>query len=264
MHITITGNLGSGKSTVARLLSEKYNFEVYSTGKVQRELAKQMNLSTLEFNQLMMNDRSYDNMIDNETARISRENRDKNIIFDSRLAWHFVEFSFKVFVTVSLEVAASRVMNDQRGAVEKYSSIEEAKALLAERAYTERIRYKDIYNLNYMDFSNYNLVIDATYCDPETIADIIYEEARDFYNNPHRTNKRLVSPKSLNFNDFNEEDDKIRLEDMIKSIRGIGLLKERILKVKEEEKGFLVTDDLDLAKAALLAGVDYVQIELAD
>ena len=106
MHITITGNLGSGKSTIARIISEKYNFEIYSTGKVQRELAKQMNLSTLELNQLMMSDRKYDKMIDDATARISRENKDKNIIFDSRLAWHFVEYSFKVFVSVSLDVAA--------------------------------------------------------------------------------------------------------------------------------------------------------------
>ena len=115
MHITITGNLGSGKSTVGKLLSEKYGFEIYSTGKVQRELARQMNLSTLELNQLMMSDRKYDHMIDDETARISRENKDKNIIFDSRLAWHFVEESYKVFVSVNLDVAAERIMKDQEG-----------------------------------------------------------------------------------------------------------------------------------------------------
>ncbi|NLC18922.1 MAG: dephospho-CoA kinase, partial [Clostridiales bacterium] len=150
MHITITGNLGSGKSTICRLMSDKYGFEVYSTGKIQRELARQMNMTTLELNQLMCSDKKYDNMIDDETARISRENRDKDIIFDSRLAWHFVEYSFKVFVSVSLDVAAERVMKDQRGNVESYSSLEEARKLLAERATTERKRYKEIYNLNYM------------------------------------------------------------------------------------------------------------------
>ncbi len=181
MHITITGNLGSGKSTVARLLSEKYDFEVYSTGKVQRELAAKMNLSTLELNQLMMSDRKYDHMIDDATRQISRDKKDENIIFDSRLAWNFVEHSFKVFVSVSLDVAAGRVMNDQRGSVEKYSSIEEAKELLAKRAETESIRYKDIYNLNYMDFSNYNFIIDSTYCNPDLIADIIMEEAKPFF-----------------------------------------------------------------------------------
>lgn len=264
MHITITGNLGSGKSTVARLISEKYNFEVYSTGKVQRELAKQMNLSTLELNQLMMSDRKYDNMIDDETARISRENKDKNIIFDSRLAWHFVEFSFKVFVTVNLDVAAYRIMNDQRGSVERYSSIEEAKALLAERANTERIRYKDIYNLNYMDFTNYNLIIDGTYCDPDTIADIIIEEAKEFYYNSQKATKRLVSPKCLIFKDFNEEDDKSRLDDMIQSLKAVTHIKDKIIKVKKQDGGFRVVEDFDFAKASLLADVSYVQIEIVE
>jgi len=170
MHITITGNLGSGKSTICRLLNEKYGFEIYSTGKIQRELARQMNMTTLELNQLMCSDKKYDKMIDDETARISRENREKDIIFDSRLAWHFVEHSFKVFVSVSLDVAAKRVMNDQRGSEERYASLEEAKNLLAQRAATERVRYKDIYNLNYMDFDNYNLVIDSTYSSPDLIA----------------------------------------------------------------------------------------------
>lgn len=262
MHITVTGNLGSGKSTIARLLSEKYNFEAYSTGKVQRELAKQMNLTTLELNQLMMSDRKYDNMIDDETARISRDNKDKNIIFDSRLAWHFVESSFKVFVSVSLDVAAYRIMNDQRGSVEKYSSIEEAKDLLAQRAKTEKIRYKDIYNLNYMDFSNYNLIIDATYCYPDIIADIVMEEAKEYYSNFKEETKRLVSPKSLQFIDFNEDEDKLRLNDMIEKLKSVKYIKDKTIKVRKQNDRFLVTEDFDLAKAAFFAAVSYVQIEI--
>lgn len=262
MHITITGNLGSGKSTIARLLSEKYNFEVYSTGKVQRKLAEQMKLSTLELNQLMMSDRKYDNMIDDETARISRDNQDKDIIFDSRLAWHFVKFSFKVFVSVSLDVAAKRIMNDQRGSVENYSSIEEAKALLAERANTEMIRYKDIYNLNYMDFSNYNLVIDGTYCDPDTIADIIMEEAKKFYADTQKRSIRLASPKSFIFENFNEEVDKTRLATMIDQMKATTYVRDRIIQVKNLKGQYLVTADSDFAMAAFFAGVSYIQIEI--
>ena len=40
---------------------------------------------------------------------------------------------FKVFVSVNLDVAAERIMKDQRGSVEKYSSIEEAKLLKREQ-----------------------------------------------------------------------------------------------------------------------------------
>lgn len=260
MHITITGNLGSGKSTIARLLSEKYNFEVYSTGKIQRELASQMNLSTLELNQLMMSDRKYDHMIDDETTRISRENKDKNIIFDSRLAWHFVEHSFKVFVSVSLDVAAERIMNDQRGSVENYSSIEEAKQLLAERAKTESIRYKDIYNLNYMDFSNYNLVIDSTYSDPDTIAGIIMEEAKAYYANPKDTSKMLVSPKRLIFDDLKE--DQKSFDELVNTLKSTIYVKDKNIKVIQQEDQYKVVDDNLFVKAALQANVGFVPIEI--
>ncbi len=180
MHITITGNLGSGKSTVCKILRDQHGFEIYSTGTVQRELAREMNITTLEMNRLMCSDPKYDNMIDDATARISRENRHKNIIFDSRLAWHFVEQSFKVFLSVSLDVAAERVMNDNRGKEEKYTSLEEAKKLLAARAETEDKRYKELYGLDYFNFSNYNLVIDSTCTTPDNIAVVILEEAKKF------------------------------------------------------------------------------------
>ena len=35
MLISITGKLGSGKSTVCNLLKDRYGFEIYSTGAFQ-------------------------------------------------------------------------------------------------------------------------------------------------------------------------------------------------------------------------------------
>lgn len=262
MHITITGNLGSGKSSICKLLNEKYQFEVYSTGKVQRELAKEMNMTTLELNQLMCSDKKYDNMIDDATTRISRENKDKDLIFDSRLAWHFVEHSFKVFVSVSLEVAAVRVMNDQRGEVEKYTSLEDAKRQLAERAATERVRYKDIYNLNYMDFGNYNLVIDSTYCTQDKIAEIILAEAKKFYKsgNAPETTKMLVSPKRLLKEESITEDDKVRLSELVKQYQKAGDIIDSVITVKKAEEDYEVMEGLDQAKAAFIAQIPYTPI----
>lgn len=266
MHITMTGNLGSGKSTVCKLLNEKYGFEIYSTGKVQRELARQMNMTTLELNQLMCSDKKYDKMIDDETARISRENKDKDIIFDSRLAWHFVEHSFKVFVSVSLNVAAERVMNDQRGAEEKYTSLEEAKKLLAERAATEKVRYKDIYNVNYMDFSNYNLIIDSTYCTQDRIAEIVLQEARAYEEQYEKTGKEttkmLVSPKRLLTEaDITAEDNTI-LAELVREYQDDLYAIDKTVQVAKKEDDYLVLEGLQYAKAAYLAQVPYVPIEV--
>ena len=98
MHITITGRLGSGKSTVCRIFSNKYGYEIYSTGTIHRKIAAEKGISALEMNELMAKDLSFDHMIDDAVTRISRENRDRTLIFDSRMAWHFACDSFKVFM----------------------------------------------------------------------------------------------------------------------------------------------------------------------
>lgn len=172
----MTGNLGSGKSTICRILESEYGREIYSTGKVQREIAQEMGISVLEMNQLMCSDHKYDHLIDDTTAKISRENPEKPIVFDSRLAWNFVEKSFKVFLSVDLSVAAQRVYNDNRGEVEKYTSVEDARQQLKLRADTENVRYKKLYGLDYFDFQNYDLVLDSTYCTPEVLARLLMAE----------------------------------------------------------------------------------------
>ena len=111
MHITITGNLGSGKSTTCKILEAKYGFEIFSTGKVIRSIADEMGISVLEMNERMSKDPQYDHMIDDKTAAISRENPDKQLLFDSRLAWNFVEKSFKVFLSVDF---ALKTVTDSR------------------------------------------------------------------------------------------------------------------------------------------------------
>lgn len=262
MHISITGNLGSGKSTIGRILSNKYGFEIYSTGKIQRELAAQMNMSTLELNQLMLSNPSYDNMIDNETVRISRDMKDKDIIFDSRLAWNFAEKSFKVFVSVSLEIAAERIMNDERGAVEKYSSLDEAINNLAERANTENKRYKEIYNLNYMDFTNYDLVIDSTYCLPDKIAEVIYHEARINEVNPYKSTKMLVSPKRLIFKEPSKEYDKEKLNSLISKYKELPYYVEDTVKIIKKDFDYVIEEGEEYARAALLADAAFICIEV--
>ncbi len=178
MHITLTGNLGSGKSTLSKILEKDYGYEIFSTGKICRAIAEKYGVTVLEMNKMMGEDHKYDHEIDDTTARISRENPDKNILFDSRLAWNFVEKSFKVFLSVSLDVAAQRVKaDDQRGAVESYASLEDAKQKLRERAETEDARYREIYGIEYFNYSNYNLVLDSTDCAPEILAKILKDEA---------------------------------------------------------------------------------------
>lgn len=267
MHITITGNLGSGKSTICKLLEDKYKFTIYSTGKVQRELAREMNISTLEMNKLMCCDPKYDTMIDDTTARISRENRDKDIIFDSRLAWNFVEQSFKVFLAVDLDIAAERVHNDNRGKEEEYKDVNEAKEMLLERARTEDKRYRDMYNLEYFNYSNYNLVIDSTYCTPEMIGEIIISEAKNFYQllreyegefKDFSYHKILFAPERLYKNALTD----FEKEEIIKNSQSSSYYIGEHIVVKKEEETYTVIEGMEEIKEAIFQKIPYVLVTL--
>jgi cytidylate kinase len=207
MHITLTGNLGSGKSTLSKIFEKEYGYEIYSTGKVIRELAEERGITVLEMNKLMSEDSKYDHMIDDRSAQISRERQADNIFFDSRLAWHFVGKAFRVFLSVALDTAVSRIMGDNRGNVEKYSSPEDCKAQLKARVAEEEKRYKEIYDIDYFNYTNYNLVLDSTICTPDVLSKILYDEAVAYYKamDEGRTYTRLIISKERGLDDFKKE-----------------------------------------------------------
>lgn len=167
MNITITGNLGSGKSSVCREL-EKSGFTIISAGDIFRQIAEEKGMTVLELNEAAKKDRSIDDMIDNRSTQLGKEM--DHTVFDSRLAWRFVEDSFKVFLLVDTQEAARRVFEGVSRNAESYRNIEEARAGLEERAMLEKERFHKLYGLDYYDVCNYDLVIESTYATPEQIA----------------------------------------------------------------------------------------------
>ncbi len=168
IKISITGDLGSGKSTVCRYLKENYGFKVYSIGLIQRSLAEKYKLDICAFNKYMETHPEIDEEIDTELTNIGKRNED--MVLDSRMAWHFVPDSYKIYLSVDLGEAARRVLRDKRGDVESYSSIEEAKNKLITRKQSENLRYITKYGVDCADMKNYDLIIDTTSISPEETA----------------------------------------------------------------------------------------------
>ena len=185
MNITITGNLGSGKSSVAKILNER-GYEYSSTGNIFRQLAMENGLSVEEFNKKVneaakSGDHSVDKMIDDTTTKIGEE-RD-NVVFDSRLAWHFAPKSFKVFIITDIDEASRRVFHDSlRANSESYESQEACKKALINRQKLETVRYQEVYHIDYYDMSNYNLVIDSTNAASAEIAQEILDKMAEYQN----------------------------------------------------------------------------------
>ncbi len=126
MFIAINGQLGSGKSELCKRLNSEYGFEVFHTGRIQREFAAELGISTLELNERCKQDHHYDKIIDSRLVEYAESMRGKNVVFDSRMAWHFVKGAFKVHLLVAPDIAADRVFFNRIAEEERYSSKEEA------------------------------------------------------------------------------------------------------------------------------------------
>jgi len=196
MYITINGQLGSGKSEICKFFKNEKGFDVFSTGRIQRERAQQQGISTLEMNEKSGKDYSLDYIIDNATKEFAKDHMGEDVIFDSRLAWHFVPNSFKIHLLVSPAEAGRRVFFNRVTDEEKYQSEQDAANQLVERRRLESERYIKVYNVVMNDYSNYNLVLDTTSLSISEVCDILWREFCEFKEGNYR-NKVLASPKNI-------------------------------------------------------------------
>lgn len=183
MIITVTGKPCSGKGVASKILCEKYGFDYLCAGDIMRDVAEQEGYANvLEFQLNSPNVKKVDKIIDDKIAAIGKKRCNDNLLIDSRLAWHFVKKSFKVFVDVDIETACERLILANRKH-EQATSKAHAKQLLTNRWNTENERYSELYNTNNTNIKNYDFVIDSTNLTPEQMADMIFEEYQKFAKN---------------------------------------------------------------------------------
>lgn len=160
--ITISGMPGSGKSTTAKLVAQALGFGHFSSGDFMREMARERGLSIEEISNLAKTDPTIDPIIDDRIREVGETQND--IVIDSRMAFHWLPSSFKVFLKIDAHIAAERMYNQIKteGRVsQSASSLEEVEQKLMGRFEAEKERYKKYYNVDYTDESPYDLVIDS-------------------------------------------------------------------------------------------------------
>ena len=193
-HITLSGELGSGKSTVANYLISKMPFRIVSAGLLFRQLAAKHGMSAKEFNEFIENDPKYDHYVDDTMAELGRT--DEKIIFDSRMAWHFVPSSFKIYLYVDVDTATERIFNDKGRVSESYTDKETARQEIIDRRKSELLRYQNFYHCNLDDYSNYNLIVDTSHASRDEVNELVYNSFKAFEEGKEYT-KIWLSPKSL-------------------------------------------------------------------
>lgn len=170
MNITITGNLGAGKTSVCNEL-KKMGYDVISGGDIYRTYAQEHGITIVELNEMAKTDRSVDIQIDERTKKLGTEV--DHTIFDSRMAWYFVPDALNIFLAVDAKTAAERVYADKlRKGEETYSNLDckYTEQELQKRAELERERFIEMYGVDYFDQSHYDVIINTDKLTPREVA----------------------------------------------------------------------------------------------
>jgi len=168
MLITISGLPGSGKTTVARLLSKWSGVPLIYAGDLFRKEAEERGLTLEQFNELAESDHRIDQKLDERMATYARQG---GYVLEGRLA-AFIALqegadAFKVWLTASDAVRAQRVSQREGKDAATVRRLNDA------RQRSDAKRYREIYGFDLNDTTPYDLILNSDHQGPEALADEI-------------------------------------------------------------------------------------------
>ena len=182
MLITVSGLPGCGKTTAAKLLSQKLLLRYVSAGELFREMAKRKNMTLLEFGEYSKTHPEVDREIDKEQLEIAKSG---NAVMDGRLSGWLAKTNninaLKVWLNASLKTRAERIAKREKTDLE--FSLKDVKR----REDCERERYEKLYNVNMSNPLMYNMIIDANRKTPEEVCKLIIDETASIKDVPQQS-----------------------------------------------------------------------------
>ena len=176
MIITISGKQGAGKTSISKILSDKLGYDLISIGNLHREIAVERGMTINELMELGKKEDWVHLEADKKTIEIGKT-RD-NFIIEGWLAYHFIPHSYKVFLSVNENVGAKRIFKDVRIDEPRAETIETTKQRLRKRLKDSKEGFKKHYNLDFLDQSNYDFILDTTHLTLNQVVKKIEEEIK--------------------------------------------------------------------------------------
>jgi len=124
-----------------------------------------------------------------------------NFIIDSRLAWHFIPKSVKIYLYVGKKDQMRRLMLDQklkRRKAEDFKNKKDAVKKIIARENSEDKRYNKYYGLNYHDKKHYDLWLNTDGMTIDYCAEVLRKFIEEKYGYKGAETKGFVS-KVLKF-----------------------------------------------------------------
>ena len=186
--ITIAGANGGGKSSTSKKVAKILGFEHFSSGDFMRLIAKESDITLEELAKIAEKEDWVDKKLDDYVMQAGLEEK---VVIDSRLAFHFIPDSFKVYLDLDPKIAAERMLNDMKNnparKLENNGEIESVEKMAeksAKRLASERKRYFDLYGIeNHVDHNNFDLIVDTEKNNLEQVVAIIEGEYKKWSEN---------------------------------------------------------------------------------
>ena len=170
--ICISGMAGTGKSTLAKKLAQKYGLKYYSGGDALKALATEEggNASNngwwespegLAFLRRREKEPQFDKAVDDKFLEYAKQG---NVLLDSWTMPWLVKTGFKIWLLASLEKRAERVAKRDK------LTVEEARRILKEKEARTKAIYQKLYGFTLgEDFAPFNLVLETDNLDAEEV-----------------------------------------------------------------------------------------------
>ncbi len=170
MIITITGDPGSGKSTIGKKLAQKLNYQHYYIGQIRRDTARKMGMTLAEYNKYGETHPETDSRVDEYQKKLGQEK--DNFVIEGRTSWFLIPQSLKLYIAVNSLEGAKRVfkelqLDNQRNEDNNLKTVEAVLISHKKREESDKLRYQKYYQKDCADKNNFDLVIDTTELTPE-------------------------------------------------------------------------------------------------
>lgn len=162
--ICISGMAGSGKSTVAKKLAERYGLRYYSGGEALKELAAEKGHKPfkrgwweseegIRFIKEREDDPKFDEAVDKKLMELAQQG---NVILDSWTMPWLLKEGFKIWLEASLQKRAERIAKRDK------ITVQEALEAIKRKEEGTKTIYKKLYGFDLgKDFSPFHFILDT-------------------------------------------------------------------------------------------------------